>query len=170
MLKKLFGLGKKEASPVQPQQEVIHAPITGKLVAIEDVPDPTFGQKMMGDGVAIEPTEGKVVAPVDGEIMQVFPTKHAIGIKTKGGLELLLHIGLETVNMKGEGFTTHVKEGDKVQVGDTLVDFDLALIKEKAASTITPIVITNMDHMDSVIKESATDVVRGETPLLTVKL
>jgi PTS system glucose-specific IIA component len=170
MLKKLFGLGKKEASPVQPQQEVIHAPITGKLVAIEDVPDPTFGQKMMGDGVAIEPTEGKVVAPVDGEIMQVFPTKHAIGIKTKGGLELLLHIGLETVNMKGEGFTTHVKEGDKVQVGDTLVDFDLALIKEKAASTITPIVITNMDHMDRVIKESATDVVRGETPLLTVKL
>ncbi|WP_332691258.1 PTS sugar transporter subunit IIA [Halalkalibacter lacteus] len=170
MFKKLFGLGKKEASPVQPQQEVVHAPLTGKLVAVEDVPDPTFGQKMMGDGVAIEPTEGKVVSPVAGEIMQVFPTKHAIGIKTLGGVELLIHIGLETVNMKGEGFTTHVKEGDKVQVGDALVDFDLPLIKEKAASTITPIIITNMDHIDSLIKESATDVVSGETPLFTIKL
>ncbi|TWI57958.1 PTS sugar transporter subunit IIA [Halalkalibacter nanhaiisediminis] len=170
MFKKLFGLDKKkEATPVQPQQEMVHAPLTGKLIAIEDVPDPTFSQKMMGDGFAIEPSEGKVVAPVSGEIMQVFPTKHAIGIKTPGGAEVLLHIGLETVNMKGEGFTAHVKEGDKVKLGDALVDFDLDLVKEKAASTITPVVITNMDDLDSVVKEPATETVAGETPLLTIK-
>ncbi|WP_100372562.1 PTS sugar transporter subunit IIA [Bacillus sp. FJAT-45037] len=170
MLKKLFGLDKKEASPIQPTQEIVHAPMTGRLVAIEEVPDPTFAEKMMGDGIAIEPTSGKVVAPVAGEIMQVFPTKHAIGIKTTGGAEVLLHIGLETVNMKGEGFTTHVKEGDKVKVGDALVDFDLELVKEKAASIITPMVITNQDDLDSVQKEPATDVVAGETPLLTLKM
>ncbi len=170
MLKKLFGLGKKEAEQVQPQQEVVVSPITGKLVNIEEVPDPMFAQKMMGDGVAIEPTEGKAVAPVAGEIVQVFPTKHAIGLKTKGGIELLLHIGLETVNMKGEGFTAHVKEGDKVNVGDTLVEFDLDLINEKATSTITPIVITNMEAVASLEKETAAETVAGETPLLTLKL
>jgi sugar PTS system EIIA component len=170
MLKKLFGLDKKEAAPVQPKQEIVHSPMTGKSVAIEAVPDPTFAEKMMGDGVAIEPTSGTVVAPVSGEIMQVFPTKHAIGIKTVGGAEILLHIGLETVNMKGEGFIAHVKEGDKVKVGDALVDFDLNLVKEKAASIITPIVVTNQDDLDSVVKETATDVVAGETPLLTLKM
>jgi PTS system glucose-specific IIA component len=170
MFKKLFGLNKKEATTIQPKEEVIHAPLTGKVVPIEEVPDPTFGQKMMGDGFAIVPTEGKVVSPVSGEIMQVFPTKHAIGIKTVAGVEVLLHIGLETVNMKGEGFTAHVKEGDKVKVGDLLVEFDLELVKERAASTITPVVITNMDHIDSFVKEASTESVAGETPVLTVKL
>ncbi|MFC0558202.1 PTS sugar transporter subunit IIA [Halalkalibacter alkalisediminis] len=169
MLKKLFGLGKKEATPIQPQEEVIHAPLTGKLLAIEEVPDPTFAQKMMGDGLAIVPTEGKVVAPVTGEVIQVFPTKHAIGIKTIGGLEILLHIGLETVNMKGEGFTTHIKEGDQVKVGDLLVDFDLALVEGRAASTITPIVITNMELIESMKKEEINEVVAGETPVLSIK-
>lgn len=169
MLKKLFGFGKKEAAPIQPKEEVIHSPLTGKVVAIEEVPDPTFAQKMMGDGFAIVPVDGKVVAPVTGEVIQVFPTKHAIGIKTEGGLEILLHIGLETVNMKGEGFITHIKEGDQVKTGDLLVNFDLELIEEKAASTITPIIITNMDRVDSMIKEEITDAIAGETAVLSIK-
>ncbi|MCM3760359.1 PTS glucose transporter subunit IIA [Alkalihalobacillus oceani] len=169
MLKKLFGLDKKEASPIQPKEEMIHAPLTGKLVSIEDVPDPTFSQKMMGDGFAIDPADGSVLAPVSGEIVQVFPTKHAVGIKTAGGAEVLIHIGLETVTMDGEGFEAHVKEGDQVQVGDLLVEFDLNLVKEKAASTLTPVIITNQDQLDSVIKEPATETVAGETPLLTIR-
>ncbi|GAE33551.1 PTS sugar transporter subunit IIA [Halalkalibacter akibai] len=169
MFKKLFGLDKKEASPIQPTEEIIHSHLTGKLIPIEDVPDPTFAQKMMGDGFAVVPTEGKVLSPVSGEVIQVFPTKHAIGIKTPGGLELLIHIGLETVNMNGEGFTTHIKEGDRVKVGDLLVEFDLALVEERAASTITPLVITNMDQLDSMTKETEDTVIAGETPLLNVK-
>lgn len=169
MLKKLFGLDKKEASPIQPKEEMVHAPLTGKLVPIEDVPDPTFSQKMMGDGFAIDPADGTVLAPVSGEIVQVFPTKHAVGIKTAGGAEVLIHIGLETVTMDGEGFKAHVKEGDQVRVGDLLVEFDLNLVKEKAASALTPVIITNQDQMDSVIKEPASETVAGETPLLTVK-
>ncbi|MDT8859855.1 PTS glucose transporter subunit IIA [Alkalihalobacillus sp. MEB130] len=170
MFKKLFGIGKKEDIQVQPKEEMVVAPITGKLVAIEDVPDPMFAQKMMGDGIAIEPTIGRAVAPVSGEIVQVFPTKHAIGIKTLGGIEILLHIGLETVNMNGEGFTAYVKEGDKVKVGETLVEFDLDLIKDKATSTITPLVITNMEVVTSMSKDQVEETVAGETPLLTLKL
>lgn len=143
MFKKLFGNKDKN------NKEIIFAPLNGKVLSIEEVPDPVFSQKMMGDGLAIEPTDGKVVSPVKGEIIQVFPTKHAIGIKTETGLEILIHIGLETVQMKGEGFTTHVSEGSIVEVGSPLVTFDLDLVREKAASTITPIVITNFDVVES---------------------
>ncbi|WP_100407036.1 PTS sugar transporter subunit IIA [Bacillus solitudinis] len=171
MFKKLFGLDKdKKAESVQPEQEIVLSPLSGRLVAIEEVPDPTFSQKMMGDGFAVEPSNGHVVSPVSGEIVQVFPTKHAIGIKTVGGLELLIHIGLETVNMKGEGFTAHIKQGDQVKTGDPLVDFDLELVKEKAVSTITPVIITNFDDVDSFEKEKAREVIAGETPLLILKL
>ncbi|WP_017728176.1 PTS sugar transporter subunit IIA [Halalkalibacterium ligniniphilum] len=172
MFKKLFGLDKKqEAKPVQPEEEIIHSPLNGTYVEIEQVPDPTFSQKMMGDGFAIEPSDGKVVAPVSGEIMQVFPTKHAVGIKTPGGAEILLHIGLDTVTMNGEGFTAHVKEGDKVKVGDVLVEFDLVLVKEKASSIITPVVVTNPDKVAQFSKEpAAKEVKAGETPLLKLKM
>lgn len=144
--------------------------MTGKYISIEDVPDPTFAEKMMGDGFAVEPLNGKVVSPVSGEIIQVFPTKHAIGIKTAGGAEILIHIGIDSVTMKGDGFTTHVEEGDRVEVGDPLVDFDVALVEEKAASIITPVVVTNQDELDSLSKETAVDVIAGETPLLTMQV
>ncbi|GAE25433.1 PTS system [Halalkalibacter wakoensis JCM 9140] len=169
MLKKLFGLGKKEEKNGQ-TQEVIFAPISGELVPLENVPDPMFAQKMMGDGFAIEPSEGVALAPVSGRVIQVFPTKHAIGLKTDSGIEILLHIGLDTVNMKGDGFTSHVKEGDYVQVGDLLVEFDLELVKANATSTITPIVITNMDAVKDLHKETGLETVAGQTLLLTLKL
>ncbi|MED4164264.1 PTS sugar transporter subunit IIA [Halalkalibacterium halodurans] len=171
MFKKLFGLDKKAKNEAaSPQEELIYAPLNGTLVDIEDVPDPTFAQKMMGDGFAIDPRDGHVVAPVAGEIVQVFPTKHAVGIKTPGGAELLIHIGLETVNMKGEGFTAHVKEGDKVNVGDALVDFDLELVKEKAESTVTPVVVTNIDQLAVFEKQAATETKAGETSLVSIKV
>ncbi|OOE14852.1 PTS sugar transporter subunit IIA [Fictibacillus arsenicus] len=164
MFNKLFG--KKEVK----KEETIIAPLTGKIVSIEEVPDPTFSQKMMGDGIAIEPTEGVVVSPVDGEIVQFFHTKHAIGIQSESGAEILIHVGLETVNMNGEGFEGHVNVGDKVKAGDKLLSFDLDLIKEKAASTVTPIVITNGDAVESLDKRAASEAIKGETSLLQIKM
>jgi sugar PTS system EIIA component len=164
MFNKLFG--KKEVK----KEETIVAPLTGKIVSIEEVPDPTFSQKMMGDGIAIEPTEGVVVSPVDGEIVQFFHTKHAIGIQSESGAEILIHVGLETVNMNGEGFEGHVNVGDKVKAGDKLLTFDLDLIKEKAANTVTPIVITNGDAVESLDKRAASEATKGETSLLQIKM
>lgn len=160
MLKKLFGKSPKQT------EEIFVAPLTGTVKKIEDVPDPVFSQKMMGDGIAIEPTDGTVVSPVNGEIIQFFHTKHAIGIRSNTGLEILIHVGLETVTMNGEGFTGHVKEGDKVRVGDKLITFDLELIKEKATSTITPIVVTNGDILESLEKLNELQCFKGVTPLI----
>lgn len=153
----------------KPKEERIFAPVRGQVVAIEEVPDPTFSEKMMGDGIAIKPTEGLLVAPFDGEVVQVFPTKHAIGLRGASGLELLIHIGLETVTLNGEGFETAVKAGDKVKKGDTLITFDLALIQEKAADTITSIVVTNGEavHLD---KRINLDAVPKETVVMTAQL
>jgi sugar PTS system EIIA component len=164
LFNKLFG--KKDIK----KEETVVAPLTGKIVSIEEVPDPTFSQKMMGDGIAIEPTEGVVVAPVNGEVVQFFHTKHAIGIKSESGAEILIHVGLETVSMNGEGFEGYVKVGDKVKAGDKLLSFDLDLIKEKAASTITPIVITNSDAVESIDKRAASEASKGETSLLQLKM
>ncbi|HLU21370.1 PTS sugar transporter subunit IIA [Lederbergia graminis] len=163
MFKKLFG--KKEEVP---STVTVHSPITGTLVQLDEVPDPVFSQKMMGDGMAIKPDEGVVVSPVDGEIIQLFPTKHAIGIRAKNGAEILIHIGLETVGMNGEGFTAHISEGTKVRVGDKLVEFDIPLVEEKASSTITPIIITNGDSISSINKQSVGKVQAGQSPIMEI--
>lgn len=163
MFKKLFG---KKEEPVKTIQLV--APMTGKAISLTAVPDPVFSEKMMGDGVAIEPSEGVVVSPVEGEILQVFPTKHAVGIRAKNGAELLIHIGLETVSLKGEGFETHVAQGDKVKAGDKLVTFDLSVISEKAKSTVTPVIITNTDQAVSLKVLTEGNVDKGTTPILEV--
>lgn len=154
----------------QARKIALVAPLTGKVVAIENVPDQTFSEKMMGDGLAIEPTDGKVVAPVDGEVVVTFPTKHAVGLKTASGMELLIHVGLETVHMDGEGFDMHVKQGDKVKAGDLLLTFDLQLIKKKAASHITPVIITNGELVQSIRKTNDGTVIAGESTLLEITL
>jgi sugar PTS system EIIA component len=164
MFKKLFG--KKETV----KTVELLAPVTGKTIPLEEVPDPVFAEKMMGDGMAFEPNEGRVVSPVEGTIIQVFPTKHAIGIRAVNGAEILLHIGLETVSMKGEGFTTHVKEGDSVNAGDLLVTFDLNLVREKAKSIVTPIIITNSDSVSSLEKLAVGDVENGKSPVMTITM
>ncbi|EFR91237.1 glucose-specific phosphotransferase enzyme IIA component, partial [Listeria innocua FSL S4-378] len=100
------------------KNETVFAHVTGQLIALEDVPDPVFNQKMMGEGIAIKPESGTIVAPVDGKIIQLAETKHAFGIRTDMGQEILVHIGLETVSLNGEGFNVLVNVGDKVKVGD----------------------------------------------------
>lgn len=133
------------------QTEEIYIPITGRLMAITEVPDEVFSQKMMGDGFAIEPANGEVFSPVSGEIINVFPTKHAIGILSDGGCEVLVHFGIDTVNLKGEGLRTHIKEGDKVAAGDRLLTVDIQSIRDKVPSLITPIIFTNLQE-DQVIE------------------
>ena len=147
----------------------LSSPLKGTIVDLKDVPDETFAQKFLGDGVAIKPDEGILYAPVQGKIVQLFHTNHALGIVTECGCELLLHIGLDTVKMEGEGFKAFVKVGDSVKAGDKLIEFDLDLIREKAKSDITPIVITNMDTISG-IKVLKKGSIKGNEPLMTITL
>jgi PTS system glucose-specific IIA component len=164
MFKNLFGKKEEVSKTIE-----LKAYATGQLVSIEEVPDQVFAEKMMGEGVAIIPSEGKIVAPVGGEVVRVFPRKHAVVIRAHNGAEILIHIGLETVSMKGEGFTTHVTEGKKVKAGDLLVSVDLDLVKEKAKDIITPLVITNADIIERVEKPiSSGNVTASEQIILTV--
>ncbi|WP_263706460.1 PTS sugar transporter subunit IIA [Shouchella tritolerans] len=145
------------------EKEEIFSPLTGELVPLERVPDPVFSQKMMGDGVAVIPEEGVLVSPVEGEVVQVFHTKHAIGIKSLSGLEILLHVGLETVELNGEGFTVFIKEGQTVKVGDPLLNFDIAFLRNENKEIITPIIITNYsDKVDEIERVDQQAVSRGE--------
>ncbi|KGM97022.1 PTS glucose transporter subunit IIA [Clostridium novyi A str. 4552] len=129
--------------------EIIN-PLKGEIIEITKVPDEVFSSKALGDGFAINPSGNQVVAPIDGEIAVLFPTKHAVAIKGDNGLEILVHIGIDTVNLNGEGFTSHVSQGDKVKQGDLLVEFDKYTVESKAKSLITPVVITNMDVIESI--------------------
>lgn len=148
---------------------VLTAPISGKMLALENVPDPVFAKKMMGDGIAVDPVNGKVVSPIDGKIIQVFPTKHAVGISTNNGVEILIHIGLDTVNLNGEGFTAHVNEGDQVKQGELLISFEIDLVREKAKSTVTPIIITNTEDMAEISFNDKDNVTAGLDEIMIVK-
>ncbi|WP_271401354.1 PTS sugar transporter subunit IIA [Salinicoccus roseus] len=165
MFKNLFG----KKNDVEKDIEIT-SPINGKYVKLEDIPDPVFAEKMMGEGFGVEPTDGEVVAPVSGTIMQVFPTNHAVGIKTQNGLEVLIHIGLETVAMEGKGFEGHVSEGDKVEKGDKLVTFDMDLVKSEANSTISPVIITNSDVLESFDLKEVTDLDRADTVVASASI
>jgi glucose-specific phosphotransferase system IIBC component len=134
-------------------EECFVAPIKGEIVPITEVPDPVFSEKMMGDGFAIKPAEGLVVSPVDGMIANLFPTKHALGILSEKGREILIHIGLDTVNLKGEGFEILVTENQQVKKGQPVLKFDIGYIKEHAKSTMTPIVFTNLEEGEKVVIE-----------------
>ncbi|WP_312476365.1 glucose-specific PTS transporter subunit IIBC [Neobacillus sp.] len=138
---------------VHKNDEVFAAPLKGEIKAITEVPDQVFAGKMMGDGFAIVPAEGMVVSPVNGKIVNLFPTKHAIGILSDGGREILIHVGIDTVNLKGQGFETLVSENDHVEMGQPLLKIDLDYIKEHATSTITPIVFTNLAAGEKVVIE-----------------
>lgn len=147
----------------------VYAPLSGKVVAIEDVPDPVFSQKMMGEGIAVEPVDGNVYAPCDGKIVQVAPTKHAVGILAKDGSEILIHVGLDTVNLKGEGFTAHVETDRDVAKGDLLLTFDLDKVREQVPSTVTPIVITNSAQTDKTyVFTEEKEAIHGETVLIEI--
>ena len=129
---------------------LILSPLKGKVISLSEVPDKTFSQKILGEGIAIDPSEGVVYAPFDGSVLQMFRTHHAIGLQGPNGIELLIHVGIDTVKMNGDGFKPLVKNGDTFRAGDRLLEFDLAKIKIAAPSAITPIVITNSSDFKSV--------------------
>ncbi|MBK1810266.1 PTS transporter subunit IIABC [Clostridium sp. YIM B02505] len=140
----------------------IVVPISGKLLNLREVPDDVFASKMMGDGFAINPTDGLVVAPADGVVESIFPTNHALTMTTVNGRDLLIHIGIDTVNLNGEGFELVVEAGQKVKKGDALVKIDLDYIKANAKSAITPIIFTNLSEDEAVSLSSKSDVVNGQ--------
>ena len=127
----------------------LKAPLTGVLVPIEQVPDPVFAQKMVGEGISIDPLSDHLLAPWDGEVSNLHPALHAVTIRTLGDLEVLLHIGLDTLKMRGEGFDAKVKVGDQVRTGDELISFDLDKVATSAKSLLTQMVIANSDLLTS---------------------
>lgn len=137
------------------------APVSGKLIAIEKVNDPVFAQKMMGDGFAIEPTSEQFYALTDGKISAVFPSNHAYGITLDDGMEILVHIGLETVNENGKGFTCHVQLNDVVKAGDMIMEIDSAYLKEKYDLT-TMVIFTNANAYEEFKVEYDSEVVGGK--------
>lgn len=144
---------------------VLGSPIEGKAESITEAPDDAFAQKMMGDGAVLIPEEGIVTAPMDAEICFVFPSKHAIGLRTEDGIELLIHIGIDTVKLDGKGFETFVKDGDKVKKGDKLLSFDLKYIKENAPSIASPYIITSLNDKMKIRMLKTGKVKRGESIL-----
>lgn len=158
---------KKKDKP-RKKQIILSNPIKGEIIKLEKVPDEVFAQNMLGDGFAIFPLEGLLYSPVDGEIKMLFPTFHALTIETKQGLDIMIHIGIDTVELEGRGFTPLVKPGDKVKRGDLMIIFDIETIKEKLKSPITPVIITNMNIVKSLkVKYGNKDI---EDEILTVEL
>ena len=156
-------------APVKEGMVTIAAPLTGEAVALSEVNDLTFAEEIMGPGMAIIPTEGKVVSPVNGTVAMIFETKHAIALVDENGTELLIHVGLDTVKLGGKYFTAHVKAGDKVTVGSPLVDFDLEGIKGEGYDIVTPVIVTNSAEYSSVLPITDRAVKRGEEVIKVVK-
>ena len=161
----MFGQFKKKTE----EPKVLVATQNGRSVDITTLPDPVFAEKMLGDGFAVAPSDGIVAAPADGEIIDVQDSLHAYGIRTDDGLEILVHIGINTVALNGEGFQCHVKVGNRVKAGDVLAEADLGLMKEKGYETYTITLITNMDAVKNLQVEYV-DTIRGETPVLTYNI
>jgi PTS system glucose-specific IIA component len=147
---------------------IIKSPFSGRVIPIEKVPDAVFSKKMMGEGIAVEPNEGIAVSPISGEVAVLFPYGHAFGIKTEEGLELLIHIGIDTVELKGAGFKKLIKQHDKVKTGDKLIEFDINFIKEKAPSIISPVVIVNVQAVKKINKTNQQEVKAGIDEILRV--
>lgn len=142
------------------------APISGEVISLSEVPDPVFAQKMVGDGVAINPTGDTIVAPADGELTLVLNTKHAFGMTLENGVELLVHIGIDTVSLNGEGFEKLVEQGTKVKAGTPIIKINQNFIKEKGFSLISPVLITNPEILTSIKTIENVDTIAGETTVL----
>lgn len=144
-LKKIFGGGGEK------EREKVLAPVEGTVVPLSEVNDPTFSQEILGKGVAIIPSKGRIVAPADGILTVVFETKHAVSITTPEGAEIIVHVGLDTVNLKGEYYTAYKKQGDKVKAGELLLEFDMAAIKEAGYEVITPVIVCNTPNYPDMV-------------------
>ncbi|AWX13524.1 PTS glucose transporter subunit IIA [Mergibacter septicus] len=160
---KLFG--SKDSKSVEVE---IFAPLSGEIVNIEDVPDVVFSEKIVGDGIAIRPIGDEIVAPVDGVIGKIFETNHAFSMESDDGIELFVHFGIDTVELKGEGFQRIAQEGQKVKKGETIIKLNLPLLESKAKSILTPVVVSNMDEISHMDKKTG-ETVAGETVVLVLK-
>lgn len=155
------------ALPITPGEDDILSPMTGTVLALDQIPDPTFASGLLGQGVAIIPSDSKVIAPFAGEVASLFQTRHAIGLLSHSGIELLIHVGIDTVRLDGKPFTAHVKVGDAFRAGDLLLEFDRQAILDAGYDLATPIIITNSDEYPEVMTVAGTAVTAG-TPLLSV--
>ena len=156
-LENLFGKKEKEKTAAK----VIYSPLKGNVVPLSEVGDPVFSEGMMGPGVGIVPEEGKLYSPVDGEITVAFHTGHAVGLKTSDNMEVLIHIGIDTVKMNGDGFKVHMKEGDKVKAGDLLISFDMEKIIASGYKTTTMVVVSNAEEFGTMSGEASGNVKVG---------
>ena len=145
--------------------EEIYAPVAGKAVAITEVPDPTFAEGLLGNGIAIEPTDGKVYAPCNATVDMMFETGHAVSLVSESGTEILIHVGLETVSLGGKPFTVHVHDGDKVTKGQLMLEVDLEAVKAAGLPTITPVLICNTDAYPTFKTHAGKDVTNDDVVL-----
>lgn len=161
-LKGIFG-GKNE------EAYTLGAPAKGKAVPLSEVNDPTFADGLLGKGAAVIPSEGKIYAPADGTVGMMFETKHAVSLSTEYGAEILVHVGLDTVELKGKYYEGHVKAGDKVKAGDLLISFDIDQVKAAGYDVITPVLVCNTDDYSAVEGVTGSDVVPGDTIIKITK-
>ena len=146
---------------------MIHSPLTGKVIPMNEVSDDTFAAQVLGKGMAVLPDEGRVIAPCEAEVTAVFDTKHAIGLMTKDGVELLIHVGINTVELEGKYFEVHAAQGDKVKPGQLLITFDIAKIQNAGYHVTTPVIVTNSDDYKTV-EGAAEGTVRVMEPFIRI--
>ena len=161
----LFDIFKKKEKTIV----TIYSPMNGKVIELKEVPDEAFAQKMVGDGCAIEPDKGIICSPIDGQLMNIFPTNHAIIFETIDGLEMIVHFGIDTVKLDGKGFQK-LREPGPIKVGDEIVKYNLDEIKDNVPSTRSPIIINNMEKVEKIEVLSLGKVVKIGEPIMKVTL
>lgn len=161
----LFDKFKKNEEAEELEAKTIYAPLEGNVISLEHIPDPVFSEGVLGFGCGIEPTSEVVYAPFHGKVVQVSDTKHAVGLCSEDGMELLIHVGMDTVSMNGKGFQTFVEVGKKVKKGDKLLKFSISDIKKAGFSTTTAVVVCNAENSDSVLVAKIGNITVGETLL-----
>lgn len=149
-LKKMISSSPKEESAQSREADGICSPAAGRVIRLSEVPDEVFSGGVLGKGAAVIPEDGRIYAPADAIVASIAPSRHAIGLRTESGIEILLHVGIDTVELDGRPFACHVREGDRVKKGDLLLTADLAMITEQGYRTDTPVLVTNSDEYESV--------------------
>ena len=161
----LFDIFKKKEKTIV----TIYSPINGKVIELKEVPDEAFAQKMVGDGCAIEPDKGSICSPIEGQLMNIFPTNHAIIFETIDGLEMIVHFGIDTVKLDGKGFQK-LREPGPIKVGDEIVKYNLDDIKDGVPSTRSPIIINNMEKVEKIEVLSLGKIIKIGEPIMKVTL
>ncbi len=161
---------KQSPEPVKPSTEVlVYAPISGRIVPLEQISDPVFSQKMLGDGMAIQPEASQVVSPFDGTVVATFPTGHAIGLRSLAGLECLIHVGIDTVTLNGRGFRLLVEQNQRVTQGTPLMELDLSVLNLSGKDLVTPLIITNSADWQIEHRWDQPTIIAGQQLLFTAR-